>query len=334
MLNTRTSIAYPSSAVLRRRGVPPFPKSIAFARKGLSMVLFRPHSATAAVRNVLNGKTADGTAPLRQPVPFTKDPHARCAAICKLQMILSHCHRQFQPEDVTPFTVKFLTHLRKTGLQDRDAIIAFQTLPLITAIMANPLLLSSRAGIPAMLRSHQRSQQQARAALLRCLQDDVPDRRLVWSSPPYSLEEVTDPRHLQHDSLVLGHCAGTLHLPQALRHHKLAPDHPDAIHYLRYWVRIKNGDSRIFTFIENGVPAYTIETAPSTQTVVVVQGATSNNSPPPPLLNIAIAAAIRSPRLSASPEPRTAVPRSAGPSSGASPARTSGHHPLSSVPES
>jgi hypothetical protein len=68
----------------------------------------------------------------------------------------------------------------------------------------------------------------------------MPERTLLWSDGLSTFEECTDPRHLLYDTLILGHCAGTLFNRSELAHYRLTPDRPDAIRYLHYWLKIKN----------------------------------------------------------------------------------------------
>jgi hypothetical protein len=82
--------------------------------------------------------TADGTAPIATSVSFTHDVPARNAAAHQLRLILCHCHRVLELEDVPPLTVKFLWHLTRTGKQTSNTILFFPIIPLIHAIKHSP----------------------------------------------------------------------------------------------------------------------------------------------------------------------------------------------------
>lgn len=234
--------------------------------------LYRSHNAIA---NVLSGRTADGTDSIPHVISFTKDVAARAAAAHQLRLILCHCHRVLDLEDVPPLTVKFLWHLTRTGKQTSADILAAPVIPLIHAIKHAPQMVRGRGSLFSILRKYQRHNEQERARRWHDIRDAVPERTLLWSDGIFTLEESTDPRHLVYDTLTLGHCVGTLYNRAALNHHTVTPDHPDAINYLHYWIKIKNGQSRIITLIETDTPLVTIDFDIGTKNIVAVQGKTT-----------------------------------------------------------
>lgn len=232
--------------------------------------LFRAHNAIA---NVLCGRTADGEETIKQAVSFTSDFATRQAAARQLRLILCHCFRVLDAEDVTPLTIKLLWYCTRTG---RSTPSSIDTLPIITIIRAikhAPHLVRGRSSLVGILKHYNRQIAQERATKLSSLRHQVPMRTLLWTDGVYTFEEANDPRHLVYDSLTLGHCVGTLHLRAALAHQNITSSHPDAINYLHYWIKIKNGRSRIITLIERNTPRITVEFDVSTCTILAAQGA-------------------------------------------------------------
>lgn len=227
-----------------------------------------------AITNVLQGLTADGTEQCSS-VSFTNDELARKAAAHQLRLILCHCHRVLDLEDVTPLTVKFLWHLTRTGKQTSEAILLFPIVPLIHAIKHYPHMVRGKGSIISILRKHQQHLERERAKQWLLLEGPTPERILLWTDGLYTLKEATDPRHLLNDTLVLGHCVGSLFNRIALEHLKLSKDHPDAIHYLHYWMKIKSGESRILTLFEADMSLVTIDFHPHTQIIIGAQGKTT-----------------------------------------------------------
>jgi hypothetical protein len=196
-------------------------------------------NAHEAVANVLAGKPADGSGILPLAIPFTKDPEARAAAADVVASIAEQLKGTLPDDAVTPLVAKLLSHFCKTGCQTEVAIRAFPAATLADAIREAPEIIHAKANIAAILRRHTRRSQQSAAVLKGKLSADVPDRVILWAEGQYRLEEATDPRHLQQDSIALGHCVGTTHSSAALAEKGLEPTDPEAIHYLHYWVKLK-----------------------------------------------------------------------------------------------
>lgn len=231
--------------------------------------LYRAHNA---IVNVLNGRTADGTDTIPYKVSFIDDELSRKAAAQQLRLIFCHCHRVLDLEDITPLTVKLLWHLTRTAKQSSADILAIPVIPIIYAIKHAPHMVRGKGSLFAILRRYQQHIAQERAKRWFELRDTVPERTLLWSDGLFTLEEANDPRHLIYDSLFLGHCVGTLYNRAALAHRTLNSDHPEAIHYLHYWMRIRDGQSRIIALIEADTPRVTIDFHPHLQTIVAAQG--------------------------------------------------------------
>lgn len=231
--------------------------------------LYRSHNAIA---NVLSGHSADGSKAISTTVSFTNDVAARSAAAHKLRLLLCHCHRVLNEDDVTPLTIKLLWYLTRTCGKTAEAINCFPIITVIRAIQHAPHLVSGRTSISGMLKHYRQHLQRERAMIWATLSDDVPKRTLLWAEGAFTFEEANDPRHLVYDSLILGHCVGTLYNRAALECAKLSRDHPKAIHYLHYWMKIKDGESRIITLIEAGTPLVTVQFHVSTRSIVCAQG--------------------------------------------------------------
>lgn len=232
--------------------------------------LFRTHNAIA---NILCGRTADGTDTIKQAVSFTSDFATRQAAAHQLRLILCHCFRVLDAEDITPLTIKLLWYCTRTG---RSTPSTIDTLPIITIIRAikhTPHLVRGRTSLVGILKHYERQKTRMRATKLSSLRGGIPQRTLLWTDGVYTFEEAINPRHLVQDSLALGHCVGTLHLKAALAHKSITPDHPDAVDCLHYWIKIKNGHSRIITLIERDTPRITVEFDVSTCKILAAQGA-------------------------------------------------------------
>lgn len=276
--------------------------------------------ASDAVAHILAGRSADGTAPIPFRIPFANTPETRVAAATLLGTILANLNGSLPPEAVTPLAAKLLAHLSKTGLQSPDAIAAFPACTLADAIREAPEILSTNAGIAAILRGHERRHQQATAYLRRNLADQIPPRSIVWERGEYRLEEATDPRHLQHDSAVLKHCVGTSHDIITLSLAGLSKTDPDAIHHLRYWQKIKSGATRILTLTRNAMPMATIEYSTHLRAILQISCrqniAVTHTNPIFPHLCAALAAIKNAYRLTAihdlPPTPDNAILTAAG----------------------
>lgn len=220
-----------------------------------------PVSGRAAVENVLAGRTADGLQPFATSIPFTKDSAVREAVAAAVSIIYLMKQADLRRR-LTPLTAKLLIHCSRSGIQTIEKIRAFldaDFMDLKDAIHQRPDILDTKAGVKAIVRAYRQRTRQAAAALCADLPADVPPRNVLWQSGQYRIEEATDPRHLQHDSAALGHCAGTLHNTVILRLLDISPDAPEAIHYLRYWMAVKTRNVRILTLTAKHLPLLTME---------------------------------------------------------------------------
>lgn len=233
------------------------------------------HRAHNAIANVLEGRTADGTEPIPYKVSFTHDRQTRAAAAHQLRLIICHCHRVLELEDVTPLTIKLLWYFTRTGKQNPDAILTAPIIPIIHAIKHAPHMVRGTGNLLSIMRCHSQHKAQERARQWYAVGSDVPERLLLWSDGRFTLEEATDPRHLVYDTLKLGHCVGNMFDKASLTHHRLPSDHPEALRHLLYWRKIRSGASRIVTLIEADTPLITIEFHTQTRTILAAQGKTT-----------------------------------------------------------
>jgi hypothetical protein len=223
------------------------------------------------VRNVLDGRTADGAGRLDLAIPFTKNQNARDAIALLLDALITHVGNVLPRDAHTALTAKLLAHLTRTGSGLLE-ITEFPLTELADAIRENPDLVTGRANIAAMLRTHRQRNRQAAAVLKHGLKPEMPPRRILWQSANFRVEEATDPRHLQQDSCELNHCVGTTHNPDALEKRKLSPDDPEAVHCLHYWMKIRSGQTRILTLTHKSRPLVTIEYDTRSRAIVQMEG--------------------------------------------------------------
>ena len=231
-------------------------------------------SGTDAVYNVLAGKMADGSTALNIRVWFTTNSDACAAAAALAQKLLDRLQDVLTPEHVTPLVAKLLTHLRRIGTQSVQSIAMVQSELIAEAVRERPDLLSTNAGITAILRAHSR-REAARALQFRfshCFDEEPPTRRVLWQRGHCKLAEAIDPRHLQDDSMALGHCVGTLHDRQALAAQDLSPEEHEARFCLHYWLKIVAGEKRIFTFTFEDVPVATIDYDSTLKGILQIEG--------------------------------------------------------------
>lgn len=233
--------------------------------------------ALAYLSDILDGKVAIATG----TIPFTKNPAARKAAAYLFATVINCCRTVLTTDAMLPLGTKLLIYLSRTGRQDTQSIYGCSTSTLVNAIKLSPHLVADKhAGIAAILRKYRQHQEHERKAAWLALPTNTPPRTVLWSSSRFSIEEATDPRHLIADSKVLGHCVGTALSPRAMLHHGLSPDHPDTIHFLAYWLKIKRRQARIITLLEYGVPRVTLHYDISKQEIAELSGAISLDGRP------------------------------------------------------
>jgi hypothetical protein len=242
--------------------------------------LYRAHNAIA---NVLSGRTADGTDTIPHKVSFTDNAQARAAAAHQMRLILCHCHTALELRDITPLTIKLLWYLTRTGRRTSEDILSMPVIPIIHAIKHAPHKVRERESLFTIMRRYQHHRERERAKQWTKLSDTVPPRTPLWTDGVFTLEEATDPRHLVNDTLALGHCVGSLHHRMALAHLNIPNDHPEAVKYLHYWLKIKKGESRIVTLLEAGTPRITIDFHPATNTILAAQGKITDTQKAVPL---------------------------------------------------
>lgn len=233
----------------------------------------------SVVDNILAGRTADGVGVLGLAISFSKDPLTRQAAARLLGRVIAGIG-EISPDDLTSLAAKLLSHLSKTGLQTVQGIHGFAVPLLVDALREAPEMLSGRAGIAAILRAHARRSQQAAAVLRKRLPPDVPPRKGLWAgSGGYRLEEATDPRHLVHDSVILGHCVGTLTMDAAQPRHRRPLAREEPLEQLWYWQEIVRGWLRILTLTLDDTPVFTLSFRTATRRIDQIQGKGVTGSP-------------------------------------------------------
>jgi len=223
----------------------------------------RPH-ALRAFDDVLAGRV-----PGLPRIPFSADPEVIEAARITFPNIviglrgLTHAHLE-------RLAAKYLAHLNKAGIQDVAAITRFSLanfMELIAAIRSKPDALFTNVSITGLLRGHRQRELQNAARLKKHLSEILPPRKVLWQSGSYRIEEATDPRHLIRDSFALGHGAGTLYNEEILTRLRITSSHPEALHYIHYWIALRKGRSRILTLTSDGVPLVTMEYLIKAQTI-------------------------------------------------------------------
>src|SRR5262245_25205204 len=90
---------------------------------------------------------------------------------------------------------------------------------------------------------------------------DMKDPVVILTTPDgHQLVELTTPQHLKAESAALGHCVGTLFNETALAAKGLKESDPAALHYLHYVMKMRHGESRVFSLRNpRGNPLVTIE---------------------------------------------------------------------------
>lgn len=223
------------------------------------------YDISKAVHNVLSGFEADGRAPLEKPVAFTKKEDVRVAFVAvarELTNQLNGAGLQLDPPQLTALTAKLARYATNKGWQRKDNIGQLNSIlpTLADAVMEKPEDLLTDLSVRGLINEHQRRSRQAAAKLhVVAREAEEPEEIALLSDPTYRIVELKTPRQLQAESAVLRHCVGTMHNSAALTDHKLGPEDPGAEKYLHYAIKIRQGESRIFSLRENGKPKATIE---------------------------------------------------------------------------
>ena len=198
----------------------------------------------------------------------------RVAAITDvLNTVVSH-YGPISDQYRNSLRAKLITHLTRTALTTPDRIREFPAATLADELRENPSLIGSNAGIAAILDAHARAAQTASTLLAKTidLNGPPPCRIPLWEGGDYRLDEATDPRHLQQDSIALKHCVGATHDSATLKLKGLKETDPEAIHYLHYWMKMKKGETRILTLMKQDTPVATIEYNVTTKAIVQIEG--------------------------------------------------------------
>jgi len=222
--------------------------------------------ASDAVWNILDGRTADGSAPLGVTVPFKHSTHMKGIATMMLMRLLERIG-PLGPEDLTALTVKFLSHAGKAGYSTRK-LLYYPVDQIVDALRAKPELLKSRVGFASLVREQNRVRGHY---LSKVASTPISPRRVLWSEPPFSLCEATHPYHLRQDGLTLQHCTASLtdwDLLQSLERPATRREHLFA---LKYWREIEAGNIRILTLMEDEKPSVTIEYAIAAKRITQMQ---------------------------------------------------------------
>lgn len=205
--------------------------------------------------NVLNGRSASGRATIPYKIPIgLPEPQRHLPAIL-LARIMQGVNFILDEPEQTALAVKLLQYIARSERSVSDVVWTFDVASLQRAINSRPAIITSRAGIAAMLRFAAQQEQQQTKQLAR---DAVKPRRLLWSSGSYTLTEMTDPTHLREDGFAVGHCSGNHYdtgyessLPEI-------PTGRERLYALTYWRQMAHGHMRIFTLHEATTPVATM----------------------------------------------------------------------------
>lgn len=251
-------------------------------------------SLKTAVENVLDGKTADGSARLSATPSFTKNPAARAQAsnlIDELTSALLAYGFELSSSRLDAVIAKTLSYLSKSGRQTpRDiAETLTQVTHIAAAIAANPDRLADNTGLAGIVCAYNQQLSQEAARAIAIIPEKPEHRPVLWSDDRHAITvtETSHPDHLKEDSLSLLHCAGNDYHKDALRRRGLKPGQPGSEAYLRYWRAIAQKRSRVFTVHVDGAIRFTLEYDPATRDIVQISGrlrkgwASDNHLTPP-----------------------------------------------------
>lgn len=223
--------------------------------------------ARKAIANVLAGRAADGATPLNKTIPFPRDEDMQFKAGIKLAQLIMHLGPIADDATLTQLTAKLLAHMAKDGYLDRGTV--YPLADLVKALCENPTLIGSRAGFGTILRNFRATRANELSWAARA---PASPRRLLWSQPPFSLTEVTHPRHLREDALTLHHCLADEFDNDLLNRLERPASRSEKLFALKYWQGIEQREIRILTLLQDDIPAVTIEYRVREKIVSRIQG--------------------------------------------------------------
>ena len=205
--------------------------------------------------NVLNGRSANGHATISYRIPINLPELQRHLPAILLARIMQGVAFILDENEQTALAVKLLQYIARSEQSVSDIVWTFDVASLQRAINVRPSIITSRAGIAAMLRFAAQQEQQQTKQLAR---DAVKPRRPVWASGAYTLTEMTDPYHLREDGLAVGHCSGSHYDQGYLSTLSEIPTGRERLYALAYWRQMFHGHMRIFTLHEATKPVATM----------------------------------------------------------------------------
>ncbi len=212
-------------------------------------------AARQAIIHVLAGRSADGSKAHSYVVPYPHRHTHHVAPSVILAQVLAGLERVLSDDELTALTLKLLTYIARSPSGVMATCWRLDTKALCRVMKQRPAIITSRAGLAAILRSDE--QEQAAQAKQK-LRDDIKPRRVIATRQPYQLTETPDPQHLREDALRVGHCAATQFDKEFIASLGYQPKGREALLALTYWRRIVQGYMRIFSILQNGDPIVTI----------------------------------------------------------------------------
>jgi hypothetical protein len=213
--------------------------------------------AFQAIRHVLGGRDAYGIDPIHSRVPFpATDRRNQTRAAILLTDLVSRLGAAYHPRHLTWLTVKLLAHLAKSHIPD-TVIAGDDDVPIIAnALKDKPSLIGSNVGFALLVEAHAPTRN---CVLTAAANRPVTPRRILWEEPPFSLAEMTHPRHLREDGLALHHCTASLYDRDLLKSLPRPPTPREALFALVYWRKIQSGRFRFLTLMEGDAPRVTLQ---------------------------------------------------------------------------
>lgn len=205
--------------------------------------------------NVLNDRSANGRGTIPYQIPLRLSELQRHLPAILLARIMQGVTFILDEHQQTALAVKLLQYMARSAHSVSDIVWSIDVAALQRAVNARPDIITSRAGIASMLRLAAQHEQQQAKQLAR---DAVRPRRLLWSSGPYTLTEMTDPYHLREDGFAVGHCSGNHYDEGYLATLSHNPTGRERLYALTYWRQMAYGHMRIFTLHHATKPVVTM----------------------------------------------------------------------------
>jgi hypothetical protein len=231
-----------------------------------------PKMAFQAIQNVLGGRDAFGVDLIYTRVPFPRAERRNQAhAAYFLADLVSHLGAAYHPRHLTWLTIKLLAHLAKS--RNGDILIAdnCHIAAIANALKKKPRLLGSKVGFTSLVETTRARQ---RCILTDAASRPVTPRRILWEEPPFSLAEMTHPRHLREDGMALRHCTASQYDRNVLNSLSRRPTPREALFALAYWQQIQSGKARFLTLIEGDAPRVTMHYSCISDSIMNLQALT------------------------------------------------------------